>query len=227
MFTNKKAWFSNSVSEELCHLWVSEGGTIVSWKTADYLFSENATSPDTQRIFESVEYAEDRVTVFHSLFLSTCEKTQSTESVSIGHYVLPPTCIQKEVKAAVGHFIWEQEINQNKVLCGRANFRKNNMALEEDALRSQDDCGKGEDAKISQEDSMLTTPQRETPQCCSVQQYPVNNMVTGYVFIDALTKYSGELHDFLPGLPDFLVSKAHKEKYSITSDEERALRNTK
>ncbi|XP_035275395.1 telomere repeats-binding bouquet formation protein 2 [Anguilla anguilla] len=226
MFTNKKAWFSNSVSEKLCHLWVSEGGTIVSWKRADYLFSEDASSPDTQRVFESVDYAEDRVTVFHSLFLSTCEKTQSTESVSIGHYVLPPPCVQKEVKAAVGHFIWEQEISQKKVPCSRANIREN-MVLKEDLLRPQNDCGNREGAKISQEPAILTTPQRETSPCCNVQQYPVNNMVTGYVFIDALTRYSGELHDFLPGHPDCLVLKAHNEKYTITSDEERALRNVK
>ncbi|XP_061102952.1 telomere repeats-binding bouquet formation protein 2 [Conger conger] len=178
---------------------LSEGGTIVSWTSADYLFSDDASSPDTQRIFESVDYAEDRVTVFHSLYLSACEKTQSTESVSIGHYVLPPTCIQKA-------------------------FFGKNMALE--LPRPQNERPR-EETKISQEADVLTTPQKQTSQCCNVQQYPVNNMVTGYVFIDAMTRFSGELHDFLPGHPGFLVSKAHNEKYSITSDEERAVRCVK
>lgn len=32
--------------------------------------------------------------VFHSLFLSACEKRHSVKSVCIGHYVLPPASVQ-------------------------------------------------------------------------------------------------------------------------------------
>lgn len=46
------------------------------------------------RIYESKDFLWDKVTVFHSLFLSTCEKRQSVRSVSIGHYVLPPVSVQ-------------------------------------------------------------------------------------------------------------------------------------
>lgn len=46
------------------------------------------------RIFDSKDYIWNKVTVFHSLFLSTCEKRQSVKSVSIGHYVLPPAPVQ-------------------------------------------------------------------------------------------------------------------------------------
>ncbi|KAJ8417640.1 hypothetical protein AAFF_G00224830 [Aldrovandia affinis] len=200
---------------------VSEGGAIVNLNTADYLISEDASSPDTKRIFESAEYAKDRATVFHSSVLSTFAKTQSVDSVSIGHYVLPPACVQQEVKAAVGRFIWEQEVSR-----GRGHFRGENMALEEGLLQPQDDYGIREDAKISQEESILSTPRREDLQCCNVQQYPVNNMVTGYVCIDQLRRYSGELHDFLPGHSGFLVSKAHNDKYNITSEKESSLWNT-
>lgn len=41
-----------------------------------------------------MEYVWDKLTVFHSLFLSACEKRQSTKSVSIGHYVMPPVPVQ-------------------------------------------------------------------------------------------------------------------------------------
>ncbi|TKS70214.1 Sorbitol dehydrogenase [Collichthys lucidus] len=76
---------------------ISEGGIIAGWRKADYLFSEDATCPDTLRIFESKDYLWNRVVVFHCLFLSTCEKRQSVKSVSIGHYVLPPASVQDEV----------------------------------------------------------------------------------------------------------------------------------
>lgn len=46
------------------------------------------------RIFESKDYLWNKVVVFHSLFLSVCEKRQSVKSVCIGHYVLPPVSVQ-------------------------------------------------------------------------------------------------------------------------------------
>lgn len=109
-----------------CLTVVMEGGSITSWRTADYLFSEDANCPDTLRwewwlwesthlanymsfkkqtnqwsefcffcrIFESRDYLWNKVVVFHSMFLSTCEKRQSVTSVCIGHYVLPPVSVQ-------------------------------------------------------------------------------------------------------------------------------------
>lgn len=46
------------------------------------------------RIFESKDYIWNKVTLFHSVFLSACEKRQSVKSVVIGHYVLPPVSVQ-------------------------------------------------------------------------------------------------------------------------------------
>uniref|UniRef100_A0A3Q3KTG6 Telomere repeat binding bouquet formation protein 2 n=1 Tax=Mastacembelus armatus TaxID=205130 RepID=A0A3Q3KTG6_9TELE len=94
MFTNKSAWFSSSVPQACHDFWIQEGGIIAGWKTADYLFSEDATCPDTVRIFESKDYLWNKVTVFHCLFLSACEKRHSVKSVCIGHYVLPPVSVQ-------------------------------------------------------------------------------------------------------------------------------------
>uniref|UniRef100_A0A3B3DX47 Uncharacterized protein n=1 Tax=Oryzias melastigma TaxID=30732 RepID=A0A3B3DX47_ORYME len=94
MFRCRTAWFSKSVNEAHLKFWVQEGGTITGWRKADFIFSEDATSSDTLRIYESKDFLWDKVTVFHSLFLSTCEKRQSVRSVSIGHYVLPPVSVQ-------------------------------------------------------------------------------------------------------------------------------------
>ncbi|NWU43859.1 TERB2 protein, partial [Hylia prasina] len=32
-----------------------------------------------------------------------------------------------------------------------------------------------------------------------LQEYPINNMVTGYTSARDMKKYEGELHDFIPG----------------------------
>uniref|UniRef100_A0A3Q3WW85 Telomere repeat binding bouquet formation protein 2 n=1 Tax=Mola mola TaxID=94237 RepID=A0A3Q3WW85_MOLML len=94
MFRNKSAWFSSSVSPACYSFWTLEGGSVAGWTTADYLFSEDAACPDTLRIYESKDYLWNKVVVFHSLFLSTCEKRRSVKSVYIGHYVLPPLSVQ-------------------------------------------------------------------------------------------------------------------------------------
>ncbi|KAM4743694.1 telomere repeats-binding bouquet formation protein 2 [Anableps anableps] len=109
MFRSKTAWFSSSVPQNHLDFWMVEGGSITGWREADYLFSADATCPDTLRIFESKDYICNKITVFHSLFLSTCEKRQSVKSVCIGHYVLPPTSVQDEVRKEVGRLIWEHE----------------------------------------------------------------------------------------------------------------------
>ncbi|TMS12840.1 Telomere repeats-binding bouquet formation protein 2, partial [Larimichthys crocea] len=123
MFRSKSAWFSGSVSQACQNFWISEGGIIACWRKADYLFSEDATCPDTLRIFESKDYLWNRVVVFHCLFLSTCEKRQSVKSVSIGHYVLPPASVQDEVRNVVGRFIWECEDEQSVAQASPESFR--------------------------------------------------------------------------------------------------------
>ena len=55
------------------------------------------------RIFESKDYQQKKVTVFHSLFLCACEKRDSAGSVCIGHYVLPPVCVQDGEEQLVLH----------------------------------------------------------------------------------------------------------------------------
>lgn len=89
-----------------CYMpWYSEV-SMMSWK-ASHLSSSRAfvrhfsvipsklhTSVLFFRIFESKDYLWNKVTVFHSLFLSACQKRQSVKSLSIGHYVLPPASIQ-------------------------------------------------------------------------------------------------------------------------------------
>uniref|UniRef100_A0A8C6S905 Telomere repeat binding bouquet formation protein 2 n=1 Tax=Neogobius melanostomus TaxID=47308 RepID=A0A8C6S905_9GOBI len=178
MFHDKTAWFSSSVAQECKTFWVMEGGTITSWKTADYLFSQDASCPDTKRIYCCRDYLFNKVTVFHSFFLSTCEKRQSYQSVCIGHYVLPPESVQEEVRSVIGRLIWE---------CDDV-YWPDSFSDE-----SPDKLSVGEASLVNSIESDTSVNGLR----CGV--YPSNNMLTGYVSMDSIPKYTGALRDFCPG----------------------------
>ncbi|XP_025021538.1 telomere repeats-binding bouquet formation protein 2, partial [Python bivittatus] len=108
MFGGRSAWFSQSVHPELCRLWAGEGGVIVNLEAADYLFSSDASHPDTKRIHQSLDYLEDRITVFHSCFLTASINAEIKNTVPLGHFLLPPASLQEEIRKKIGNFIWEQ-----------------------------------------------------------------------------------------------------------------------
>ncbi|XP_039986503.1 telomere repeats-binding bouquet formation protein 2 isoform X2 [Xiphias gladius] len=167
---------------------VLEDGTVAGWRTADYLFSEDATCPDTLRIFESKDYLWNKVTVFQSLFLSACEKRQSVKSVHIGHYVLPPASVQDEVRNVVGRLIWECEDQQPVAQGSQKNF----------SSPTEDEYSEGEVSRGYCEPSDTDSSESEACLCGYLQEYPVSNMLTGYVSMDNLQQYSGDLCDFHP-----------------------------
>uniref|UniRef100_A0A3B5Q7T3 Telomere repeat binding bouquet formation protein 2 n=1 Tax=Xiphophorus maculatus TaxID=8083 RepID=A0A3B5Q7T3_XIPMA len=172
MFRCKTAWFSSSVPQDRLDFWMAEGGTIIDWRQADYLFSDDATCPDTLRIFESNDYISNKVTVFHSLFLSTCEKRQSVKSVCIGHYVLSPASVQDGDTLFLFFFNIEEpsesDIDSSE---GEGHLC--------DHLRSSVSC---------EAPGKLFNMQTD----CSVP--------AGYISIENLPKYSGDLHDVHPGV---------------------------
>nr|XP_015198632.1 PREDICTED: uncharacterized protein C15orf43 homolog isoform X1 [Lepisosteus oculatus]XP_015198633.1 PREDICTED: uncharacterized protein C15orf43 homolog isoform X1 [Lepisosteus oculatus] len=217
MFKDRKAWFSQSVPRRFCDMWMSEGGIITDWTTADYIFSKDASHPDTHRLYESLDYSKNRLTVFHASYLSACEKNRNKVAVSVGHFVLPPSSVQKEVKAAVGSFIWEKEDNQStkQLPCGRIIQMEKQKDKEYHSVGK--DSLKKDSNKIRQVTCGIKNPQRDMPLCCNPQYYPINNMFTGYLFINQLKKYSGELADFLPGHAGYSVCKAHSEKFTFKS----------
>ncbi|XP_029001261.1 telomere repeats-binding bouquet formation protein 2 isoform X2 [Betta splendens] len=186
MFKNKSAWFSSSVPQTCRDFWTLEGGVVVGWRTADYLFSADATCPDTMRIFESRDHLWSEVVVFHSLFLSTCEKRKSVKSVCIGHYVLPPASVQ-QVRVVVGRLIWEREEEQ---------------AVAQTCVHDTEDEyseGEGNNVSKSNPDSSPTESSvSQMPPWVHVHDYPVSEKLTGYVSMDNLQKYTGDLCDFRP-----------------------------
>ncbi|XP_068596979.1 telomere repeats-binding bouquet formation protein 2 [Brachionichthys hirsutus] len=189
MFRNKSAWFSHSVPPACHNFWRLEGGTITGWRTADYLFSEDATCPDTLRIFESKDYLWNKVVVFHVLFLSICEKRRSVKSVSIGHFVLPPISVQEEVRNVAGRLIWEREHQQSPA---QSSSHQREADYPEEVSRTK---------YFAIPSEPIDTDGSESEACLSgnKQEYPVCNKLTGYVSMKNLWKYSGDLCDVHPG----------------------------
>uniref|UniRef100_A0A8C6QA74 Telomere repeat binding bouquet formation protein 2 n=1 Tax=Nannospalax galili TaxID=1026970 RepID=A0A8C6QA74_NANGA len=178
MFQGQRGWFCRSVGRDLTQFWVDEGGMVSDAQAADFLFSCDASHPDTQRIYQSLDYLEDNATVFHAYYLSAVANAEIKNSVALGHFVLPPACLQKEIRRKIGSFIWEQD---------------ENFLIE----------------KVRKH--FIRTPVIEKQMYFPLQNYPVNNMVTGYISIDAMEKFLGELHDFIPGSSGYLAYHVQNE----------------
>ncbi|XP_026643662.1 telomere repeats-binding bouquet formation protein 2 [Microtus ochrogaster] len=239
MFQGQRGWFCRSVSQDLRQFWgrkmagqgacarvspeallphrgwgrlpcsaltralastVDEGGAISDAQAADFLFSCDASHPDTLRLYHSTEYIEDNATVFHAYYLSAVANTERKNSVALGHFVLPPACLQKEIRRKIGSFIWEQDENFPIQKHGRITSNKRESSEPTT-----------EHKKESAESHLISTPVVEKQLYFPLRSYPVNNMVTGYISIDALEKFLGELHDFIPGSSGYLAYHVQNE----------------
>ncbi|XP_069653801.1 telomere repeats-binding bouquet formation protein 2 isoform X1 [Haliaeetus albicilla] len=205
MFRGRRAWFSQSVSPGPRELWVAGGGVVTHWRDADYLFSSDAAHPDTRRIHESLDYLEGRAAVFHSRYLSAWASTDvgAKLSVVLGHFVLPPACLQEEIRRKIGSFIWEQADDS---LAEQPNEK---LTDEPEAVRKGCEEEAEEDvldlAKSSEEETGSRAPAKGEFPYRALQEYPMNNMVTGYTSACDMKKYVGELCDFIPGTSGYAV----------------------
>ncbi|XP_034017735.1 telomere repeats-binding bouquet formation protein 2 isoform X1 [Thalassophryne amazonica] len=170
-------------------------GTVISWRRADYLFSDDASCPDTVRIYDSKDFLWNKVTVFHSSFLSACERRKSVRSVCIGHYVLPPASVQDEVRNVVGRLIWECEDDQS--------------TAEDFCSQTEDDSSETESSRNTSGPSCKDTSENGTYSCGVLQHYPLHKTITEYASMDDLQKYSGDLCDFLPECFRCSICNAH------------------
>uniref|UniRef100_A0A8C3JBL0 Telomere repeat binding bouquet formation protein 2 n=1 Tax=Calidris pygmaea TaxID=425635 RepID=A0A8C3JBL0_9CHAR len=147
------------------------GGALAHRQDADYLFSSDAAHPDTRRIHESLDYLEGRATVFHSRYLSAWASsgTGAKPLVVLGHFVLPPACLQEEIRRQIGGFIWEQADDS---LADQVRWE----------IHPYRRCSLKKKEKTHQ--STSGNPRSPLP---------------GYVSARDMRKYSGELRDFVPG----------------------------
>ncbi|NXA07895.1 TERB2 protein, partial [Sapayoa aenigma] len=167
------------------------GGALAHWLDAEYLFSSDAAHPDTRSIHKSLSYLEGRATVFHSRYLSACASAGATDepSVVLGHFVLPPACLQ------------EGQGKRSIPLFSPGVFPMGSASPNEDPGHGCKEEREGEVVdleKSSEETDSEALSQGEFPYR-ALQEYPINNMVTGYASARDMRKYEGELHDFTPG----------------------------
>ncbi|NXU52050.1 TERB2 protein, partial [Turnix velox] len=200
MFRGRRAWFSQSVSPGPRELWVAGGGLLAHGRDADYLFSSDAEHPDTRRIHESLDYLEGRATVFHSQYLSAWGSSGAgaKPSVVLGHFVLPPACLQEaEIRRQIGGFMWEQVDDYLT--------EQPSETLTEEPKEGRKDCdeeAREDELDLSQsteEETGTRGPTHGELRYRALQEYPLSNMVTGYTSAHHMKKYSGELRDFTPG----------------------------
>ncbi|XP_008847674.1 telomere repeats-binding bouquet formation protein 2 [Nannospalax galili] len=203
MFQGQRGWFCRSVGRDLTQFWVDEGGMVSDAQAADFLFSCDASHPDTQRIYQSLDYLEDNATVFHAYYLSAVANAEIKNSVALGHFVLPPACLQKEIRRKIGSFIWEQD--ENFLIEKQEKITSDERESSELATEHKKELSK------SAEKHFIRTPVIEKQMYFPLQNYPVNNMVTGYISIDAMEKFLGELHDFIPGSSGYLAYHVQNE----------------
>ncbi|XP_063301948.1 telomere repeats-binding bouquet formation protein 2 [Pelobates fuscus] len=192
MFKGRQAWFSDSVPEELCRLWEAEGGVTTTHHRAEYLFSNDASHRDTQRIYNSLDYVENKATIFHASFIQAKTKSKAENLVFLGNFILPPACLQEEIKRTIGSFIWEQ--------CSGSHVEQQNVGTSngEALCMNEGTLHQLEEYDMRNESSESDSPIPEEGMYYTLQNYPVNNMFTGYVSIDELPAFSEELHDFTP-----------------------------
>ncbi|NXS94779.1 TERB2 protein, partial [Jacana jacana] len=201
MFRGRRAWFSQSVSPGQRELWAAGGGSLAHQQDADYLFSSDANHLDTRRIHESLDYLEGRATVFHSRYLAAWASSGAGDKqhpVVLGHFILPPACLQEEIRRQIGGFIWEQEDNSLAEQPG-----EDPAAEAEEQRKDPEEEAEEEDVidldESSEEGSGSRAPAQGELPYRALQEYPLNNMVTGYISARDMRKYTGELRDFIPG----------------------------
>ncbi|KAL5018381.1 hypothetical protein ScPMuIL_004103 [Solemya velum] len=106
LFQDLTAWFSTSVRRRRVRLWREGGGQVVGLEEAQFVFSEDAESPDTIRIFESEPYFSEYLAVFHANYISACVGAGDTKRVTLGKYFLPPQQVAELIRSQMT-FPWE------------------------------------------------------------------------------------------------------------------------
>ncbi|XP_072000631.1 telomere repeats-binding bouquet formation protein 2 isoform X2 [Engystomops pustulosus] len=193
----------------------SEGGVVLnSSHNADYLFSSDAAHCDTQKIYNSVEYIENKVTVFHASFLRTHSQMKTKTLMTLGHFILPPPSLHEEIRKAIGNFIWEQDDSSHS---------QQQSDEDDEPMNSENDQRPNivtlpDVHPTRQDEDERTLSCRYTTDCNpediklhTLHKYPENNMFSGYISIQQLKKFSGELNDFLPDASEYCVIYVHEE----------------
>ncbi|MEE6521541.1 hypothetical protein FKM82_019784, partial [Ascaphus truei] len=166
----------------------AEGGVITNHYYAEYLFSSDASHHDTQRIYHSLAYVEDKATVFHSSFLQANSRSEIRSLVSLGHFILPPICLHEEIKRRIGSFIWEQESSSSPIEQQMETHSGRKRDGKEDKQQVSPEC------EIRKEMAGSDSAGSEELTYYTLQNYPVNNMLIGKIHIADSHRQVTQLH---------------------------------
>ncbi|TFJ98073.1 E3 ubiquitin-protein ligase CCNB1IP1 [Platysternon megacephalum] len=129
--------------------------------------------------------------------------------------VMLHTLIHREIRRKLGSFIWEQMNDSLMEQLDELTPVEIKTSIKEDAQRIK---GKKDLDGSSKEKRVSKTPVGGKLAFCPLQDYPVNNMVTGYVSSSEMKKYLGELHDFIPGTSGYSVPQTMcEERENLTT----------
>uniref|UniRef100_A0A8C5XZZ2 Tripartite motif containing 69 n=1 Tax=Microcebus murinus TaxID=30608 RepID=A0A8C5XZZ2_MICMU len=115
--------------------------------------------------------------------------------------------VSPEIRRKIGGFIWEQD--QHFLTEKHNEVTPNEIKI----LRESSELATEHKKELPKraEKHFIRTPVVEKQMYFPLQNYPVNNMVTGYISIDAMKKFLGELHDFIPGSSGYLAYHVQNE----------------
>ncbi|XP_040979528.1 telomere repeats-binding bouquet formation protein 2 isoform X7 [Aquila chrysaetos chrysaetos] len=197
MFRGRRAWFSQSVSPGPRELWVAGGGVVTHWRDADYLFSSDAAHPDTRRFTFGNQLSFSLAEYMRALITWRAELQSFT----------PVTSLRGRAPMWERSCLWFwATLSCHLPACKKPNEK---LTDEPEAVRKSCEEEAEEDvldlAESSEEETGSRAPAQGEFPYRTLQEYPTNNMVTGYTSARDMKKYVGELCDFIPGSSGYAV----------------------
>ena len=230
IFDGLTAWFSESVTAVRIQMWSRHGGKLASANKADFIFSEDQTVADTQKLFDSEAYLDDCLAIFHPMYIDCCVQAGNMDSVTLGGFFLPSA----DVYAAIKHnYQYRWEIIE----------RRTPKSSQKQIFRS----GQRPGSRNARSQTAESRPISQSPQSSPVQsaratdnanttnagnsarrnlngfedpnvaagteedtEVPIGIMAdySGYTKVESIPKVGHELFDFVPGTNNCVVTRA-------------------
>ncbi|KAH3837265.1 hypothetical protein DPMN_110648, partial [Dreissena polymorpha] len=86
------------------------GGLLASVEDAEFLFSQDTETRDTESLFLSEAYLEEHLAIFHPNYICECVKKGNTKDVVLGQYFFPPKDVQNLARKQL-QFKWDLDGN--------------------------------------------------------------------------------------------------------------------
>ena len=160
MFSGLSAWFSTSCDSAVIKLWNEQGGDIVNEESAEFVFSEDANTPDTRNLHQSEAYAAGELVIFKTEWIKLAIDVGNRHLVSPGPFVLSPV----EYEPLLGELTDKREMYLRtpvEVEC-IAEVQQENAVSESCSLETSDSRNEGLEMPNLRETEICTETETET-----------------------------------------------------------------